>query len=107
MIAALRAGASDAKLIWTSTTPVLHDSATGGATNSRIDLRNRLASELMSRDGIPIDDQHELMFRHQDLHDGDVHFTAAGSALQAEQVAAIVRAALGKTSSSQPGGAQP
>jgi hypothetical protein len=26
------------------------------------------------------------MLRHQDLHDGNVHYTAAGSRVQAEQV---------------------
>jgi len=96
MIAALHAGAPDAKLIWASTTPVLHNSTEGGATNPRIDLRNRLASEVMNREGIATDDEHELMLKHQDLHDGDVHFTAAGSTLQAEQVAAIIRVALVK-----------
>lgn len=96
IIAALRDGAPKAKLIWASTTPVLHDSPEGGASNSRIDLRNKLASEVMSRKGISSDDQHQLMLKHQDLHDGDVHYTAAGSALQAEQVAAIIRAALVK-----------
>jgi lysophospholipase L1-like esterase len=94
LIAALRAGAPDAKLIGASTTPVLHDSTEGGTTNSRIEARNRLASELINREGISTDDQHELMLKHQDLHDGDVHFTAAGSTLQAEQVAATIRAAL-------------
>jgi hypothetical protein len=94
-IAVLRDKAPHAKLIWASTTPVLHD-ATGGATNSRIDERNRLAAELMSRDGILVDDQHALMLKHQDLHDGDVHFMKEGSAMQAEQVTASVMAALGK-----------
>lgn len=96
MIAALRGKAPGAKLIWASTTPVLHDSA-NGATNTRIDERNRLASKLMNQQHIPIDDQHALMLNHQDLHDGDVHFTKQGSALQAEQVAATVRVALGKS----------
>lgn len=96
MITAMRGAEPDAKLIWASTTPVLHD-ATSGATNARIEVRNRLAAETMSRDSIPTDDQHALMLKHQDLHDGDVHFTKEGSALQAEQVAAMVRAALGKS----------
>ena len=96
MIAALRAGAPRAKLIWASTTPILHDSIEGEATNARIDVRNRLGSEVMNRNGIPTDDQHELMLKHQDLHDGDVHFTTAGSTLQGKQVAATIRAALVK-----------
>jgi lysophospholipase L1-like esterase len=50
----------------------------------------------MSHDKIPIDDQHGLMLTHSDLHSDDVHFTAEGSALQARQVAASIRTALGK-----------
>ena len=96
MIAALRAGAPDAKLIWANTTPVLHD-ATDGAANARIDERNRLADDLMKRKGFPMDDLHGLMLKHQDLHEGDVHFTKAGYAVQAEQVAATIREALGKS----------
>ena len=96
MVTALRAGAPRAKLIWASTTPVLHDSAKGESTNARIDERNRLAAAVMHRDAIPTDDQHALMLKHQDLHNGDVHFTAAGSALQAEQAAAAIREALEK-----------
>ena len=97
IIAALRAAAPGAKLIWANTTPVLHDSGPAGASNARIDVRNKLAAELMSREGILNDDQHALMLKHQDLHDGDVHFTTAGSAVQAKQVTATVRAALTKS----------
>jgi lysophospholipase L1-like esterase len=89
MIAAVRAGAPSAKLIWATTTPVLHDSAE--STNSRIDVRNADASILMVREKITLDDQHALMLKHPELHDGDVHFTAAGSARQAEQVVATIQ----------------
>jgi hypothetical protein len=34
------------------------------------------------------------MVKHPELHDGDVHFTEAGSGLQAAQVAASVRGLL-------------
>jgi|ERR1700733_5655619 lysophospholipase L1-like esterase len=96
MIAALHAGAPKAKLIWANTTPVLHDSQTGEATNSRIDQRNRLAAECMAREGIPMDDQHDLMLLHPELHDGDVHFTVAGSALEATNVTKALRPLLAK-----------
>jgi hypothetical protein len=96
MIHALREGAPHAALEWASTTPVLHDSGKGESSNVRIDERNRLAAEIMVREGIAIDDQHALMLKHADLHNGDVHFTGAGYAVQAEQVARSVRAALGK-----------
>ena len=96
MIAALHADAPKAKLIWASTTPVLHDSPTGEATNSRINQRNRLAAECMAREGIPTDDQHALMLPHPELHDGDVHFTVAGSALEATNVTKALRPLLAK-----------
>ena len=79
------------------TTPVLHDSADGESTNARIDERNRLAAEVMTNDTIAVDDQYGLMMKHPELHDGDVHFTEAGYAVEAGQVAASVRAALFKT----------
>ena len=91
MIEALSEGAPLAELVWASTTPVLHDSTHGEATNARIEERNRLAAVVMQNDKIPVDDQHGLMLKHPELHNGDVHFTEAGSALQAAQVAGAVR----------------
>lgn len=96
MLNALRAGAPNAKLVWADTTPVRKEALANGASNVRIDERNRLAAELMNRDKIPIDDQHGLMLTNSDLHSDDVHYSAQGSALQARQVVAAVRAALGK-----------
>jgi len=88
MIVAVRVGAPSAKLLWATTTPVLHDSAE--STNDRIAVRNASASALMAREKIALDDQHALMLKHPELHDGDVHFTAAGYALEAEQAAATI-----------------
>jgi len=94
MIEALSEGAPRAELVWANTTPVLHDSTDGQSTNPRIDERNVLAAALMKNEAIPVDDQHALMVKHPELHDGDVHFTEAGSGLQAAQVAASVRGLL-------------
>jgi hypothetical protein len=100
MIAVLRADAPGAKLIWATTTPLLSGSALPGgpgapqATNARIDARNRLAAEVMRREGIPVDDQHALMLKHQELHSGDVHYTEAGYAVAAEQAAETIRKTL-------------
>jgi hypothetical protein len=96
MIAALRAGAPKARLIWANTTAVLHDSQTGESTNARIVQRNLLAAACMAREGVSVDDQHALMLPHPEFHDGDVHFTAAGSALQAAQVTAALRPLLAR-----------
>jgi hypothetical protein len=96
MVAALRADAPHAVLVWANTTPVLHDSTNGESTNARIDARNLLAAALMKNEAITVDDQHGLMLKHSNLHNGDVHYTEAGYAVQAAQVAETIRAALGK-----------
>jgi hypothetical protein len=94
MLAAVRTGAAGARLVWAMTTPVRKDKS-DGATNARIDDRNRTAAKVMAKEGIAIDDQHTLMAGHQDLHSDDVHFTVEGSALQGRQVAASVLKVLG------------
>jgi hypothetical protein len=80
-------------LIWATTTPV-EDHAPGGATNTRIDARNAIADSLVRAEHITIDDQHALMLKHQDLHQDPVHFSPAGSALEGDQAAGLVRRAL-------------
>jgi hypothetical protein len=94
MIAALRAEGPRAALVWANTTPVLHDSTNGQSTNARIDGRNRLAAAVMTGERIATDDQYGLMVKHPEMHNGDVHFTEAGSALQAVQAAATIREAM-------------
>jgi len=94
MIAALRAGAPKAVLVWATCTPALHDSTKDETTNARVDERNRLAAALMTREGIAMDDQHTLMAQHRDLYTDDVHFTEVGSAIQAAQAADILRRVL-------------
>lgn len=85
-IEAIRKAAPQAKLIWASTTPVRKDDA----KNARINARNTIAADYAKQNGISIDDQHALMEPHADLHSDDVHFTPAGSELQARQVASSV-----------------
>jgi hypothetical protein len=82
-----------AKCIVATTTPVLQDSDSG-PPNARILVRNRIAVKDAEKSGCPIDDQHALMLQHQDLHDGNLHYTAAGSRVQAEQVRTSVLEAL-------------
>jgi lysophospholipase L1-like esterase len=89
LVEALRAKSHGAKLVWATTTPV-HAADSGGATNPRIDLRNAESIRTMQRFHIPIDDQHALMAAHDDLHNGSVHYTEAGSAVQAKQVQQII-----------------
>lgn len=80
-------------LIWANTTPVRED-ATSGATNARVDERNAIALALTEAAGIPLDDQHALMMKHQDLHQDPVHFNPAGANIQGDQAAAMIRSAL-------------
>ena len=82
-------------LIWASTTPVRSD-ATNGATNPRVEERNRIALGFVQAAGIPVDDQFSLMQQHQDLHQDPIHFNPAGSAIQGDQAAAMIRAALNR-----------
>jgi len=74
---------------------VRDDNATG-ATNSRIDARNKIASAFFKMQGISIDDQHELMLDHRDDYQDSVHFNEVGSAIQAEQAAATIQSLLTK-----------
>lgn len=89
LVKALQAKSHGAKLVWATTTPV-HAADSGGATNPRIDQRNAESLRTMQRFHIPIDDQHALMAAHDDLHNGSVHYTEAGSAVQAKQVQQII-----------------
>jgi hypothetical protein len=82
-----------ARCIVATTTPVRMDDAESPA-NARIVERNHIASEYGSKVGCGIDDQHALMLQHQDLHDGNVHYTAAGAHVQAEQATALILRAL-------------
>jgi len=95
-VIAVRKLSPSATLIWASTTPVLKPTS-AGATNERVHLRNQLALAVMKRAKVTIDDQEALMLQHQDLHQDDVHFTPAGSAIQAQQVARYILDALSKS----------
>lgn len=78
-----------ARCIVATTTPVRADSE-DGPPNARIDARNTIAVADAARAGCVIDDQHALMLEHQDLHDGNIHYTADGSRVQANQVTTII-----------------
>ncbi|HEU4636682.1 MAG TPA: SGNH/GDSL hydrolase family protein [Edaphobacter sp.] len=92
-LVAVRKLSPSATLIWANTTPVRKPTS-AGATNERVHQRNELAMAVMKRAHVTIDDQEALMLQHQDLHQDDVHFTPAGSAIQAQQVAKYILDAL-------------
>jgi hypothetical protein len=83
----------DGALVWATITPV-KPNAFNGASNPRIDDRNRIALALVQAAGIPVDDQHALMMQHLDLYEDTVHFGPAGATLMGDQAAATIRAAL-------------
>lgn len=82
-------------LVWATITPV-QPHAFNGATNLRIDERNRIALDLVRAAGIPVDDQHSLMMQHLDLYEDTVHFGPKGATLMGDQAAETIRAALQK-----------
>lgn len=96
-VVAVRKLSPSAALIWATTTP-LKEPTSEGATNERVHERNQLALAVMRRAQISVDDQEALMLQHQDLHQGDVHYTTAGSTLQAQQVSQSILRALSKSS---------
>jgi hypothetical protein len=85
----------DGVLIWANITPV-KPNAFNGATNPRIDERNKIAQEQEQAAGIAVDDQHTLMMKHLDLYQDTVHFGPAGANLMGDQAAEIIRVALRK-----------
>ena len=86
LVATIRKHARGARLIWASTTPVRVDRAPG-PSRERIEARNAIAREYMSKAGIPIDDLYGLMEPHTDLHSDDIHFNQSGSAMMGDKVA--------------------
>jgi len=85
--------APHAKCIVATTTPVRKDSP-GSPTNIQINARNAIAAAYATQFSCTLDDQHQLMMQHQDLHSDDVHFGPEGAAIQAQQVAATIEALL-------------
>jgi hypothetical protein len=92
---ALQSIAPKAAFIWATITPVKVDD-TPGPTNARIEGRNKIALSFVTRAGIPVDDQHELMTHHADEYEDHVHFNPAGAKIQGQQVTQFLRAALAK-----------
>ena len=88
---------SDRELIWATITPV-QPKAFNGATNDRIDARNRIANTFIAAAHIRIDDQHALMMQHRDLYQDTVHFNETGSNLMGDQAAAMILKQLGGSS---------
>jgi hypothetical protein len=91
-VATVQKTAPEAKLIWASTTAVRKDCA--GTNNDRIKERNHIASELVSKLAIAVDDQFALTVDHPEWHADAIHFGSVGVDAQAAQVAQSISQAL-------------
>jgi lysophospholipase L1-like esterase len=89
LLAHLRKLAPKAKLIWATCTP----SHVNGKfdqladNNANVKERNRLSTELMTKEGIPVDDLYALMLPHPECCADGLHYKAEGKAMQGKQVA--------------------
>ncbi len=87
-----------AKLIWANST-TWRESAPNldqfHPNNDRVIARNRIADQIVSKDGIPIDDLYRLVADHPEWKANDgVHFNDQGYSALADQVAEYVLKAL-------------
>lgn len=89
LIGALHTDDPQAKLIWANSTPVGKDNPEG-ATNARVTVRNEIAASIVKHEGIPIDDQHEVIRQHPDQFSDDVHPNEAASMIQGKQAAGMI-----------------
>ena len=98
LVAVLRKGAPQAKLVWGHTTPVRVagklDQA--DAKTDRVKARNAAAAAVMAKETIPVNDLFAPLADRPELFSNDgVHLTATGSARLGDQVAGHVLTALG------------
>jgi len=94
-LSALRALSPEATLIWADTTPVKEETQPG-PTNARIAARNAEALSVIQNTGLSVDNQHDLMEKHPDLYEDNVHFNAVGADLEGKQASASIRKTLAK-----------
>ena len=90
-----RMAKTGAKLVWASTTPI-PDDAPKQQTAASVVERNQLASKLMEKYGVKIDDLFEAITPQLAAlqNPNDVHFNAAGYDFLGQTVAAALEAAL-------------
>ncbi len=89
LVATIRKHAPKAKLIWATITPMRQ----AGKLNvivedtKRVQARNRIAGEIVAREGIAVDNLYSLVKDHPEYWSADgVHFNGKGIAVEAEQV---------------------
>ena len=94
-VAAIKAHAPQAKLIWATTTPLRDGNGVTQDTHAeysdeRVAARNAIAAEIVIARKIPIDDLNAAVRGHPEYHSDNVHFNSEGIQIQAAQVAAKV-----------------
>jgi lysophospholipase L1-like esterase len=92
MLAHIRQLAPKAKLIWANSTPshVNGKFEQLAPNNANVTERNRIATELMKKEGIPVDDLYALTLPHPEWCSDGLHYKPEGKAAQGAQVAAEV-----------------
>jgi len=97
LIAVLRAGAPQAKLILATTTPQRTSGKLAQLTEftEHIKARNALVRELAGKENIPVDDLFALLENHPDYYSADgTHSNGKGVEVEGKQVAAAIMAVL-------------
>jgi len=91
-LAAIKAHAPNAKLIWATTTTLKVSPSIDETKSSdkRIAQRNAIALECIKPKGIDVDDLNSLVKGHSEYHSDNVHFNEQGISLQAKQIAAHI-----------------
>jgi hypothetical protein len=91
-----RMKATGAKVVWASTTPVPPDTKDGPKAAEAIVEKNRIAAEVMEKNGVAIDDLFTFITPHlaNVQNPKDVHFNNDGYDLLGKQVAAAIAAEL-------------
>lgn len=89
MLAHISKLAPKAKLIWATCTP----SHVNGkfdqlaSNNTNVEERNRISTDLMKKEGIPVNDLYALMLPHPECCADGLHYKPEGKAMQGKQVA--------------------
>jgi hypothetical protein len=93
-----RMKATGAKLVWASTTPVPPDTKDGPKAAEQIVEKNRVAAEVMAKQGVAIDDLFTFITPHlaKVQNPKDVHFNNDGYDLLGKQVAEAIGQALAR-----------
>lgn len=97
LLTTIRKHAPGAKLIWATTTPVRTsgDAKSFAPQTERVKVRNEIARQCTSKEGIAVNDLFGLVENHPEYFSGDgVHLNAQGIAVQAEQVVRKIQEAL-------------